>query len=64
MVAVMRGLWLVAALGALAGGYIVVSMFLTAESAEHQAQCAAVALALTFIPYCLARAVSELLRKA
>jgi len=54
-----RALWLFTILGAIAAMYIMVATFRRAETAQEQANCATVAIALALIPYCLARAVAE-----
>lgn len=63
MTTVLRGLWAVAMLGALSAMYLLVFDILRADSAERQAQCSAVAIAVTVVPYCLARAAEEVARK-
>lgn len=55
-------LWIVTALGALAGALLLFTGLQGAESAPQEAAIAAIAVACAVIPYCLARAVSELSR--
>lgn len=63
MTTVLRGLWAVAIVGALFALYLILFDILRADSAERQAQCSAVAIAVTVVPYCLARAAEEVTRK-
>ena len=51
--------WLLSIVGALFGAITLVESF-TADSAPKQAAAAAMAVGLTVIPYCLARAISAL----
>jgi hypothetical protein len=51
-------LWVVAAIGALAGSLFVIGAFFE-DSAPKQAASAAVGLGLAVIPYCLARSCDE-----
>jgi hypothetical protein len=55
-------LWLLTVVGSLFGALIGIVGVLTAHGAPQEAAAAAVAVACAVIPYCLARAVSELLR--
>lgn len=59
-----RGLWVLASVGALFGLFILVSHVLHGDSAELQAYCSAVALAVALVPACLAKAVEEATRRA
>ena len=61
---VRRLLWVFVVAGALCGVYIMVQTFRRAETAAEQGDCAAVAIAFALIPYCLARAVSEITSRA
>lgn len=59
-----RGAWILAVLGALAGMYVLIShTILQADTAEKQAQCAAVAISFALVPYCLARALEAIARR-
>ena len=62
MLMLIRGLWALSVLGALAGVYILTQV-LKEDTAERQAYCSAVAIAFALVPYCLARAVSEVSKK-
>ena len=61
---VKRVLWVLVVVGALCGVYIMVQTFRKAETADEQTACAAIAIAFALIPYCLARAVSEITSRA
>ena len=51
-------------LGALGALYVIVfHIIIRADTAEQQAHCAAVAIAVALTPYCLARAVEEAVGK-
>lgn len=52
-------LWVVTFFGAVAGAFTLVES-LSADSAPKQAAAAAIAVGLAVIPYCMARAVTEL----
>jgi hypothetical protein len=52
--------WSLAAVGALCGAYVIVHASLRAQTTSEQGDCAAVAIACALIPYCLARAASEI----
>jgi hypothetical protein len=52
-------LWLVALLGALAGGVVLLLGFLFASGAPQEAAAAGLACGLAVIPYVLARAANE-----
>jgi hypothetical protein len=54
-----QALWVLAALGALAGMYVLVQAIRKAPTEQEVAQCATIALACALVPYCLARAVAE-----
>lgn len=56
--------WSLTILGSLLGGFILFSGIAEARSAPQQAAAAAMGAACAVIPYCLARAVSELGGKA
>jgi hypothetical protein len=53
-------LWIVTIVGSILGALIAVFGVAGAESAPQEAAAAAVGVAAAVIPYCLARAVSEL----
>lgn len=53
-------LWFMAIIGALIGAAVLAFGTLTATGAPQQAAAAAIAVGLAVIPYCLARAASEL----
>lgn len=53
-------LWALTIIGALIGGIVLFMGLLTASGAPQEAAAAGIALAFTVIPYCLARASSEL----
>jgi hypothetical protein len=57
-----RGLWVLSALGALAAVGVVLLHVAVADTTERQAHCAAVALAFAIAPYCLAAAVERAYR--
>lgn len=61
--AVASALWALTIFGSLAGGFTLIHTFAAAKGAPQQAAGAAMAIAVAVIPYCLARAVSELSRK-
>ena len=54
-------MWFIAILGALFGGAVVVAEVWGATGPPQQAAAATIGLALAVIPYCIARAASELL---
>lgn len=54
-------LWILSVLGAVAGG-VQLLLVEAQPGAPQQAAAAAIAVGLAVIPYCLARAVSELLK--
>ena len=56
-------LWIVTILGSILGVVILIGTLLSADGAPQQASGAAVSVALAVIPYCVARAVTELRRK-
>jgi hypothetical protein len=56
-------LWFLTILGSLAGALTLADTFTEAKSAPQQAAGAALGVGLAVIPYCLARAVSELNRR-
>ncbi len=56
-------LWIVTILGSILGVVILIGTLLSADGAPQQAAGAAVSVALAVIPYCVARAVTELRRK-
>jgi drug/metabolite transporter (DMT)-like permease len=51
--------WILAELGAIVGGAILILFFPFASSAPQEASIAALAIACAVIPYCMARAVDE-----
>ena len=53
-------LWLFTILGCLLGALIGITGILAAKGAPQEASAAAIAVACAVIPYCLARAVSEI----
>ncbi len=53
-------LWLVTIIGSIVGGMVVYVGVGAAKGAPQEAAAAAVGLAMAVIPYCLARAVSEI----
>jgi ammonia channel protein AmtB len=55
-------LWLLTILGSLFGALVGLVGVLGANGAPQEAAAAAIGVACAVIPYCLARAVSELLR--
>jgi hypothetical protein len=58
-----RVLWMLSILGALIGIYIIVQAIRKAPSEQELAQCAMMATACALVPYCLARAVAEAIKK-
>lgn len=56
-------LWILTCIGAILGALLLFSGLNDANGAPQEAAVAAVAIALAVIPYCLARAASELSRK-
>ncbi len=52
--------WLLAILGSLIGGFFIFIALTATESAPQEASAAAIGLAFAVVPYCLARAYSEL----
>ena len=56
----MKALWILTIVGAVIGGLIAVLGVFAVSSAPQQAAAAAIGVALAAIPYCLARAVSEM----
>lgn len=63
MLTIIRGLWVLSVLGAVAALYVVMFHIVRADTSEQQAHCAAVAIAVALAPYCLARGVEEAARK-
>lgn len=57
-----RTFWIVAMFAAVLAGGIATLGLGAAESAIQECSVASVSLAIAVVPYCLARAVSELLR--
>ena len=53
-------LWILTVLGSLIGGLTLLVGLLAAQSSPQEASVSAMAIAFAVIPYCLARAVSEL----
>jgi hypothetical protein len=64
MVILTRALWMLSVIGALIGIYILVQAARKAPSEQELAQCAMMATACAVVPYCLARAVAEAVRKS
>lgn len=58
-----RIFWILTILGTLLGGAIALMGIMNAQGAPQEAAAAAVGVACAVIPYCLARAVSELTKK-
>lgn len=54
-------LWLITLLGAASGGFTLLDTFKSAESAPQQAAGAALAVALAVIPYCINRALDQII---
>lgn len=63
MAVLMRALWLLSVIGALIGIYVLVQAARKAPSEQELAQCAMMATGCALVPYCLARAVAEAIRK-
>ena len=59
MATVTRALWILSALGGLAGMYVLIQAIRKAPSEQELANCAMIAVACALVPYCLARAVTE-----
>jgi magnesium-transporting ATPase (P-type) len=53
-------LWVLTIIGSVIGGLIVLGGVLGASGAPQEAAAAAIGVACAVIPYCLARAVSEI----
>lgn len=53
-------LWVMTAIGSVLGGLVVFLGVLGAKGAPQEAAAAAIGLSLAVIPYCLARAASEM----
>jgi len=60
MAALRKSLSIFSILGAVAAIYVMVQAIRNAPTEQDLANCAIVAIACALIPYCLARAVSEL----
>ena len=60
----MRFLWAVTIIGSVLGGLTIIFGLAGAEGAPQEAAAAAIGVAFAVIPYCLARAVSEMGSKA
>jgi hypothetical protein len=56
---VLKFLWILSVLGALFGGFTLISGIASANGAPQEAAAAAIAAGMAVIPYCLARAASE-----
>lgn len=54
--------WIVSILGAVLGTFILFGGMSSARSAPQQTVVCALALAVTVLPYCLARAVTEIIK--
>jgi hypothetical protein len=59
MATLTRALWILSALGALAGMYVLVQAIRKAPTEQELANCATIAVACALVPYCLARAIAE-----
>lgn len=55
-------LWTISLLGAIAGGFVLVTGMQAASSAPQEAVVCALACALAILPYCFARAVTEIVQ--
>jgi hypothetical protein len=64
MTKVMRVLWMVSVLGGLVGIFIIVQAARKAPTEQELAQCAMMATACALVPYCLARAAAEAIKKS
>jgi hypothetical protein len=53
--------WMLTLLGCLIGGWILSGAVLSSQGAAQQAAAAAISVAFGVLPYCFARALSELL---
>lgn len=53
-------LWIITAIGSVLGGLVAVAGSFAANGAPQEAAAAAMGVSLAVIPYCLARAYSEL----
>ncbi|MDR2196266.1 MAG: hypothetical protein LBE50_06775 [Gallionellaceae bacterium] len=53
-------LWIITVVGSVLGGLMALIGIFASKSAPQEAAAAAMGLALAVIPYCLARAVSEM----
>ena len=58
-----RALWTLSIVGALIGIYIMVQAARKAPTEQELAQCAMMATACALVPYCLARAVAEAIKR-
>lgn len=58
-----RIFWILTILGTILGGAIALLGVMNAKGAPQEAAAAAVGVACAVIPYCLARAVSEITKK-
>jgi len=55
-----KALWIIVIIGSILGGVAALIGVIGAKSAPQEASAAAIGLAFAVIPYCLARAVSEI----
>lgn len=55
-----RILWIITAIGSVLGAFIAIAGVVAASGAPQEASAAAIGISLAVIPYCLARAYSEL----
>lgn len=55
--------WLLVMIGSVIGGFVFLFGLVTAKSAPQEAAAAASGIAFAVIPYCLARAVSQIQKK-
>lgn len=52
--------WIITIIGAILGGLTLIGTIIGSSGAPQEAAGAAIAVAFTVIPYCLARAISEI----
>lgn len=63
MVSISRILWMLTAIGALAGAYTLFETYITAQSAPQQLAGTGFACAFALIPYCIAQAADKIYSK-
>lgn len=56
----MKGFWYLTIAGSVLGAFVVITGVASASGAPQEAAAAAIGLSLAVIPYCLARAASEI----